>query len=152
MQKFLLLPLFTLLVGCAPATSITSAARSFDRVQADQEWVIEYTLNGQVEHGTFFTKDGGQKVACRGTCEQFESITLLEARVTETQSGTGQITLWDYKSGARNAWFTARRLGHFDEAICKVTLTTSTDTYAANITLSGSTKSEPGSCRVLSVR
>ncbi|ALW87949.1 hypothetical protein [Deinococcus actinosclerus] len=150
MRNIFLLPLFTLLVGCAPGATITSAGRSFDRVQVGEEWVIEYTLNGMSERGTFTITRDARPLTCGSPCENIESIAYMEAKVLEESSG--QVTLWTMKTGERSATFSTPRLGRFAEVNCFVILGAKEDTFKASITPNGAAKSESGSCRVLSVR
>ncbi|NTY01343.1 hypothetical protein [Deinococcus sp. JMULE3] len=149
MRNVLLFPLFTLLVGCAPGATITSAGPNIDHVRAGQQWTIEYTLNGQNERGTFTVTGDPRPLTCGSPCENIESIAYMEAKVLEESSG--QVTLWTMKSGERSATFSTPHLGRFAEVNCFVTLGTKEDTFKASITPNGATKSEPGSCRVLSV-
>lgn len=154
MKKLILLSSTILLVSCAPGATLTSAGSSFDRVQVGQEWVIEYTLNGQSERGTFIiTRDARpHDFTCGSGCGDLESVASMGARVTEAASGTGEVWLWNYKSGKRDTSFVARRLGRFDDVTCYVALGVAAETFKANITPNGVTKSESGSCRVLNVR
>lgn len=150
MRKVVLLPLFTLLVGCAPGATQTSANSVYGSVQEGQAWDIEYVLNDQRERGTFTITRDARPLTCGSPCENIESIAYMEAKVLEESSG--QVTLWTMKSGERSATFSTPRLGRFAEVNCFVTLGAKEDTFKASITPNGAATSESGTCRVLSVR
>lgn len=151
MQKFLLLSLLALLTGCAPATTITSAPRSFDRVQVGEAWTIEYILNGMSDQVTFTIQQEARPHECL-SCEDVESVADMPVKVTAATSSTGQVWLWNYKSGKRSAVFSAKRLGRFEEANCFVLLGSQQDTFTSSLKPYGTAKSESGTCRVLSVQ